>query len=50
MKPRIVMDKGVYVCGRRGFIYGLYTVWFFEHPLGHGYSPKAAYDDWAAQL
>jgi hypothetical protein len=46
MKPRIRMDKGVWCCGRP---YADAWGWF-SWPVGHGYSPRDAYNDWAAQL
>jgi hypothetical protein len=48
MKPRIRLIRKVWVCSnwlRLGF-FG----YFSAHPVGHGYTPKEAYDDWQAQL
>jgi hypothetical protein len=47
MKPRLIRDRGVWVCalGLRRCAYGLAGVW----PHGHGYTPRDAYADWRAQ-
>lgn len=45
-KPRIRKSRGVWCCGK-GFV--LYSAFLMYGPIGHGYSPKEAYEDWRKQ-
>lgn len=42
MKPRLRMDRGVWVCSR---MIGLVGLW----PIGHGYTPQEAFAEWQEQ-
>jgi hypothetical protein len=49
MKPRICRRQGVWLCARIEHFGRFGGAYFRLGPIGHGYSPREAYDDWKAQ-